>query len=266
MAEHDESSCCSNKSLPCYSVDEQVLQILWEEQVDMNELLEFSFDRIEKLAKKHGNTISELQKEDLWEYVQRMRAHPGLNVNCCDMRGLRALEVCAQNGDVDASVELLRLRALDPDHVQAALLVAVQRGDLVLTKILLDGAHGPCTVPVGNMTPLMAAAIAGDLEITKMLLDRGHVIQKPHEPGCLCAELCREQSQKHGERLSQSQLRRNAFRALSSPVYILLTSDDPVLTAFTLSRDLQRLADSTPEFQVHAPATHWRCEALVRTR
>ncbi|CAN7940299.1 unnamed protein product, partial [Ixodes hexagonus] len=189
-----------------------------------------------------------------------LQAHPALNVNCCDMRGLRALEVCAQNGDVDASVELLRLRALDPDHVQAALLVAVQRGDIVLTKILLDGsltvdivptrsAHGPCTVPVGNMTPLMAAAIAGDLEITKMLLDRGHSIQKPHEPGCLCAESCREQSQKHGERLSQSQLRRNAFRALSSPVYILLTSDDPVLTAFMLSRDLQRLADSTPEFQ-----------------
>ncbi|CAN8015162.1 unnamed protein product [Ixodes persulcatus] len=74
MSEHDESSCCSNKSLPCYSVDEQVLQILWEEGVDMNELLEFSFDRIEKLAKKHGNTISELQKEDLWEYVQRMRS------------------------------------------------------------------------------------------------------------------------------------------------------------------------------------------------
>lgn len=59
------------------------------------------------------------------------------------MRGLRALEVCAQNGDVDASVELLRLRALDPDHVQAALLVAVQRGDLVLTKILLDGSARP---------------------------------------------------------------------------------------------------------------------------
>ncbi|CAN7948105.1 unnamed protein product [Ixodes pacificus] len=74
MAENSEASCCSDKSLPCYSVDEQVLQILWEEQVDMNELLEFSFDRIEKLAKKHGNTISELQKEDLWEYVQRMRA------------------------------------------------------------------------------------------------------------------------------------------------------------------------------------------------
>ncbi|KAM7312637.1 hypothetical protein ISCGN_009542 [Ixodes scapularis] len=202
-----------------------------------------------RLQAEEQRFLDAIRNGDILGLRSLLQAHPGLNVNCCDMRGLRALEVCAQNGDVDASVELLRLRALDPDHVQAALLVAVQRGDLMLTKILLDGAHGPCTVPVGNMTPLMAAAIAGDLEITKMLLDRGHVIQKPHEPGCLCAELCREQSQKHGERLSQSQLRRNAFRALSSPVYILLTSDDPVLTAFTLSRDLQRLADSTPEFQ-----------------
>ncbi|XP_077534802.1 short transient receptor potential channel 3-like isoform X1 [Haemaphysalis longicornis] len=178
-----------------------------------------------------------------------LQAHPSLDVNCCDMRGLRALEVAAQNGDVEVSVELLRLRALDAEHVQSALLVAVQRGDIRLTRILLDGAHGPCTVAVGNMTPLMAAAIAGDLEITKMLLDRGHTIQKPHEPGCLCAESCREQAARHGERLSQSQLRRNAFRALSSPVHILLTSDDPVLTAFTLSRELRALADSVPEYQ-----------------
>ncbi|XP_065296066.1 short transient receptor potential channel 3-like [Dermacentor albipictus] len=178
-----------------------------------------------------------------------LQAHPLLDVNCCDMRGLRALEVAAQNGDVELSVELLRLRALDADHVQSALLVAIQRGDIRLTRILLDGAHGPCTVPVGNMTPLMAAAIAGDLEITKMLLDRGHTIQKPHEPGCRCAESCREQAARHGERLSQSQLRRNAFRALSSPVHILLTSDDPVLSAFTLSRELRELAQSVPEFQ-----------------
>ncbi|KAK8770924.1 hypothetical protein V5799_025832 [Amblyomma americanum] len=178
------------------------------------------------------------------------------------MRGLRALEVAAQNGDVDVSVELLRLRALDADHVQSALLVAIQRGDIRLTRILLDGAHGPCTVPVGNMTPLMAAAIAGDLEITKMLLDRGHTVQKPHEPGCRCAESCREQAARHGERLSQSQLRRNAFRALSSPVHILLTSDDPVLTAFTLSRELRALAQSVPEFQFVA---HPNCQQVIRS-
>ncbi|KAL1432599.1 hypothetical protein MTO96_013071 [Rhipicephalus appendiculatus] len=68
-----------------------------------------------------------------------LQAHPLLDVNCCDMRGLRALEVAAQNGDVELSVELLRLRALDADHVQSALLVAIQRGDIRLTRILLDG-------------------------------------------------------------------------------------------------------------------------------
>ncbi|KAL3206270.1 hypothetical protein MRX96_040309 [Rhipicephalus microplus] len=147
-----------------------------------------------------------------------IKAHPLLDVNCCDMRGLRALEVAAQNGDVELSVELLRLRALDADHVQSALLVAIQRGDIRLTQILLDGL---------------------------LKVKQARVLSRTGR----CAESCREQAARHGERLSQSQLRRNAFRALSSPVHILLTSDDPVLTAFTLSRELRELAQSVPEFQ-----------------
>ncbi|XP_075540580.1 uncharacterized protein LOC142575261 isoform X1 [Dermacentor variabilis] len=63
----------SVRSLPCYSVDENVLEVLWDEKVDMEELLEFSFDHIDKLAESRGKTIESPEKWHLWEYVQQMK-------------------------------------------------------------------------------------------------------------------------------------------------------------------------------------------------
>ncbi|XP_070385168.1 uncharacterized protein [Dermacentor albipictus] len=63
----------SVRSLSCYSVDENVLEVLWDEEVDMEELLEFSFDQIDKLAERRGKTIATTEKLRLWEYVQQMR-------------------------------------------------------------------------------------------------------------------------------------------------------------------------------------------------
>ncbi|KAM7312345.1 hypothetical protein ISCGN_009250 [Ixodes scapularis] len=73
MAELGESSFCSDKSLPCYSLDEQLLRILWDQDIGMNELLEFSFDRIDRLAETCGMEVSMEQKQELWSYVQRMQ-------------------------------------------------------------------------------------------------------------------------------------------------------------------------------------------------
>ncbi|XP_050052623.1 uncharacterized protein [Dermacentor andersoni] len=63
----------SVRSLSCYSVDENVLEVLWDEKVDMEELLEFSFDHIDKLAERRGKTIASPEKFHLWEYVQQMK-------------------------------------------------------------------------------------------------------------------------------------------------------------------------------------------------
>lgn len=60
-------------SLSCYSVDEPVLGVLWDENVKPDQLLEFSFDRIDKLAAKHGATVKPREKSKFWEYVQRMK-------------------------------------------------------------------------------------------------------------------------------------------------------------------------------------------------
>ncbi|XP_064489124.1 uncharacterized protein LOC135400982 isoform X2 [Ornithodoros turicata] len=78
----DDSDMCSvdlcslsgsTPSLSCYSVDERVLGILWDDNVKMDDLLSFSFDRIDKLAAKQGTTVKTVEKNRLWDYVQRMK-------------------------------------------------------------------------------------------------------------------------------------------------------------------------------------------------
>lgn len=49
--------------------------------------------------------------------------------------------------------------------------------------------------------------------------------------------------------LRHSQARINAYKALSSPSLIALSSKDPLLTAFELSRELARLRKMENEFR-----------------
>ena len=50
--------------------------------------------------------------------------------------------------------------------------------------------------------------------------------------------------------LRHSRSRINAYRALASPSLIALSSKDPILTAFELSHELQRMAVIESEFTV----------------
>ncbi|XP_077486061.1 uncharacterized protein LOC144097182 [Amblyomma americanum] len=61
-------------SLPCFSLDEKILQLLWDEGVQMEELLEFSFERVGRFAAERGVDVDDDHKDELWRYVQRMKA------------------------------------------------------------------------------------------------------------------------------------------------------------------------------------------------
>jgi len=54
--------------------------------------------------------------------------------------------------------------------------------------------------------------------------------------------------------LHRSLKRINTFRALASPAWISLTSSDPILSAFKLSRELQKRAKVEDEFKVEYSA------------
>lgn len=72
-ARHAAARADSGRSLSCFSVDENVQDLLWDEDVQMEELLDFSFDHIDKLAERRGKTITITEKWRLWDYVQRMK-------------------------------------------------------------------------------------------------------------------------------------------------------------------------------------------------
>ena len=108
----------------------------------------------------------------------------------------------------------------------------------------------------------MLAAHKNNYEILKILLDRGFSLPRPHDVKCDCGQ-CAVSSRRdslrchHGRvifisgkhspaRFSMSRL--NAYKALSSPSLIALTSKDPILTAFKLSNQLKSLSKMESQF------------------
>ena len=96
-----------------------------------------------------------------------------------------------------------------------------------------------------DITPLILAAHKNNYEILKILLDRGSALPSPHDVKCNC-EQCWISSKQDSLRFSMSRL--NAYKALSSPSLIALTSKDPILTAFKLSNQLRSLSKIESQF------------------
>ncbi|XP_077539046.1 uncharacterized protein LOC144151786 isoform X1 [Haemaphysalis longicornis] len=63
----------SAASLPCFSLDEKTLQLLWDEGIQMEQLLDFSFERIGRLAAERGVHLDDSHKEELWLFIERMK-------------------------------------------------------------------------------------------------------------------------------------------------------------------------------------------------
>lgn len=103
---------------------------------------------------------------------------------------------------------------------------------------------------------MVLAAHRDNYEIIKILLDKGYTLPIPHDIRCGCSEcICSrlEDSLKH------SKARISAYRALSSPSLISLSSKDPILTAFELSWELRRLSVMEHEFKSDYTELRLKC-------
>uniref|UniRef100_A0A0R3X9C5 TRP_2 domain-containing protein n=1 Tax=Hydatigena taeniaeformis TaxID=6205 RepID=A0A0R3X9C5_HYDTA len=107
---------------------------------------------------------------------------------------------------------------------------------------------------------LILAAHRDNYAIIKILIDRGNKITKPHELRCAC-NACVQASRE--DSLQHSKLRINAYRALSSPCFIALSSTDPILTAFELSWETRRLGRLENEFKEDYEKLSQNCEAFA---
>ena len=75
-----------------------------------------------------------------------------------------------------------------------------------------------------------------------------HTIEKPHPIACHCSDCVTKQNY---DSLKRSRSRLHAYRALASPAYMALSSQDPILTTFQLRQEMKQLAQVEKEFKVY---------------
>nr|AID23629.1 transient receptor potential channel-1 [Hofstenia miamia] len=180
-----------------------------------------------------------------------------ININCVDALGRTALHIAIENENMEI-IELLLsynielsdtlLYAIEEEVVQAVEMLLNYKQPKVNKKDkfsmqMMKKSESNFTP---DITPVVLAAHKNNYEILKMLISRGATIIKPHNVKCGCYECVHSAT---FDSLRHSQTRMNAYRALASPSLMILSSDDPILTAFELSWELYHLSFSEVEFK-----------------
>ncbi|KMQ97082.1 short transient receptor potential channel 5-like protein [Lasius niger] len=181
--------------------------------------------------------------------------HPEFNINATNFQGVSALHIAVNERNTAMVEYLLSHPDIDPSdtHLHAIRDNQVRITVLILNKLneLTPGleyagvTHSP-DFP-DDTIPLAVAAQYGHFEMINMLRFRRHILQKPHPPSCNCDEVCKPERDK-GDILTIEKMRLFMYSAVSNPVYICQTEEDPILRAFELSAELSREASFDKEF------------------
>ncbi|XP_063989103.1 transient receptor potential protein [Diachasmimorpha longicaudata] len=235
----------------------------------LNPPVEYTLGPVEKhflLSAERGDcaTVKRLLEEH--------KGHPEiLNINCVDPLNRSALIAAIENENIELITILLELGIA----VNDALLHAIKEEYVEAVEMLLDWEekiHEPgkpyswefsdssSSNFTPDITPLILAAHKNNYEILKILLDRGATLPSPHDGRCGCDE-CVTSSEKDSLRHSHSRI--NAYRALTSPSLIALSSRDPLLTAFELSWELRRLSRMEQEFRFEYNELKEQCQEFA---
>ncbi|XP_061595338.1 short transient receptor potential channel 4-like [Cololabis saira] len=193
-----------------------------------------------------------------------------ININCIDPLGRTALLIAIENENLEI-IELLLsfnvyvgdalLHAIRKEVVGAVELLLIHKkpsGGMQVPPILLDKQYSDFTP---DITPIILAAHTNNYEIIKLLVQKGVSMPQPHEVRCNCVE-CVSSSDVDSLRHSRSRL--NIYKALSSPSLIALSSEDPFLTAFRLSWELQELSKVENEFKSEYEELSQQCKQFAK--
>uniref|UniRef100_UPI0037E6FFBB short transient receptor potential channel 2-like n=1 Tax=Semicossyphus pulcher TaxID=241346 RepID=UPI0037E6FFBB len=183
-----------------------------------------------------------------------------------DRQWREALNLAIRLGNEDAMDALLQGVKFDFRQIHEALLVAVDTNQPKVVQRLLDRldqekgnkmdvrsfSQAIFDHSIDNsqfapgVTPLTLACQKDLYDIVTMLTQKGHVIPWPHKISCACLE-CRNGRQYDLLKFSLSRI--NTYRGIASRAYLSITSDDAMLRAFSLSRELRKLSQKEPEFK-----------------
>ncbi|CAB3371178.1 Hypothetical predicted protein [Cloeon dipterum] len=189
-------------------------------------------------------------------YIDEHKENPEFNIDCIDPMGRSALFSAVDNENMEM-MELLLEKGI---KMKDALLEAIREQYVEGVEVLLEweekihkagdlysweAVERSQAKFTPDITPLMLAAHMDNFEIIKTLLDRGATVPSPHDIKCSCDD-CLTSSKT--DSLRHSLARINAYKALSSPSLIVLSSRDPLMTAFELSYELSKLRRLESEF------------------
>nr|AGJ70290.1 transient receptor potential channel C [Terebratalia transversa] len=210
------------------------------------------------LSNDEKHFLSAIERGDMASvktFLEESQIFYSININCVDPLGRSGLLISIESENVEMIDLLLSygveigdalLHAINEENVEAVeLLMQYQVSKKKNLAGYLGGTPSDSFTP--DITPIILAAHRDNYEILKILLDRGDHIPKPHGVRCSCRECIADTNE---DVLRHSRSRINAYRALTSPSLISLSSKDPILTAFELSWELKRLSHMENEFKV----------------
>uniref|UniRef100_A0A8B9H3Q6 Transient receptor potential cation channel, subfamily C, member 4a n=1 Tax=Astyanax mexicanus TaxID=7994 RepID=A0A8B9H3Q6_ASTMX len=222
------------------------------------------------LEKAYLNAVEKGDYASVKQSLEEAEIYFKININCIDPLGRTALLIAIENENLEI-IELLLsfnvyvgdalLHAIRKEVVGAVELLLnhkKQRGGMQVPPILLDKQFSDFTP---DITPIILAAHTNNYEIIKLLVQKGVSMPQPHEVRCNCVE-CVSSSDVDSLRHSRSRL--NIYRALSSPSLIALSSEDPFLTAFRLSWELQELSKVENEFKYEYEELSQQCKQFAK--
>ncbi|XP_048242229.1 short transient receptor potential channel 7-like [Haliotis rufescens] len=204
-----------------------------------------------------------------------IRENGSLNLNCRDYLGRTGLQLAVLGEHYEAIQFLLDRCSLDV--VEEGLLHAIKTENVKVcdmflahpiysdkrARMELEFQHGfydqeeSSSSFAPDITPIVLAAQCNNFDIVHMLIQKGFTIQTPHHYFCLCTECT---NHKTFDRFVHSRSRLNAYTGLGSSAYLSLSSDDPIGTAFELSRALQILAETEKEYKNEYKALSEQCK------
>ncbi|XP_071044300.1 transient-receptor-potential-like protein [Parasteatoda tepidariorum] len=209
---------------------------------------------------KERTFLEAAERGDRPTMVRCLQKPNPVNVNCTNILGRSAIQIAVDNENVEIVELLLQQESV---KIGDALLYAIREGVYKIVEMLIN--HPSITSEMlandwaktrqpgeessdysPDISPIILAAHCNQFEILQLLLSRGAVIEKPHPLSCSCQK-CHEGM--HTDSLRYSLRRIHTYKALASPAWMSLTSEDPILTAFKLSWELEHLAMQENEFK-----------------
>ncbi|XP_076369182.1 short transient receptor potential channel 4-like isoform X2 [Tachypleus tridentatus] len=184
-----------------------------------------------------------------------LKENPDVNINSFNYQGLTPLLVAVNTENVAMTKMFLERTDIE---IMDALLHAVATEHLEIVTLLLDAMREKapnmeyCGTKYSSefsaeVTPLHVATQKGNFIIVSLLLERGHRVERPHIPSCLC-NVCKEGLKSRFYDLAS--WRMNCYRAISSPIYVSLTADDPIIATFLLQDELELCTNMDEQYHV----------------